>query len=191
MAGVRRTILTLLTASSLAVAFAGVGTIGAAADGIQYHYLTGSGPLCSLGATACPDIARASNGDTVEISGEGTFVTGSDDATGGGTFVHKDSAGNVKANGTWTAEGLLSFTSFGGNFPGLPPNFEGGLARFEVALHPAGSDRTIEAVLQVDCGINSATGAEGVQLAVEDALTFNQEVSGLTVFINNGAAEGN
>jgi hypothetical protein len=190
MANLRRATLTLLTAGSLALAFAGAGTIGAAADGIQYQFVTGAGALCSLTPTACPDVARASNGDTIEIAGQGTFVTGSDEVGGGGTFVHRDAAGNVKARGTWTAEELLSFTSFGGNAPGLPPNFEGGLARIEVELHPNGSHKRLVAVLQVDCGINSPTGAEGVKLAVRHALTFSQEVSGLTIFINHGPAEG-
>jgi len=187
----RRTILSLLTAGSLALGFAGAGTIGAGAGATQYGYLTGSGPLCSLAADACPDIARASNGDTVAISGMGTFVTGSDDVTGGGSFVHRDSAGNTVATGTWTADEPLSFTSFGGGAPGLPANLEGGLAFIEVTLHPNGSTRTLEAVLRVDCAINSVTGAEGVQLAVEDGPNFNQEVSGFTVFINNGPAGGN
>ncbi len=190
MARVRRTIMALLTASSLALAFAGIGTVAASASGgITYEYLLGTGPLCGLAPDACPDVARASNGDTIAFSGRGTFVTGSDEATGGGTFVHKNSTGKVLATGTWTADELISFTSFGGNVPGLPPNFEGGLARIKVELIPAGSDETIDAILRIDCAINSPTGAEGIQLAVEEGLNFNTEVSGLTVFINIGRAK--
>ena len=189
MAQARRTILALIAATSLASAFIGIGTIGAAADGVHFQYLAGSGVLCGLGPTACPDVASASNGDTVAISGQGSLVTGPDEVTGSGTFVHMNAAGTVLGSGTWTAEDLLSFTSFGGNAPGLPPNFEGGLARIEVQLNPSGSGDTLNAVLQIDCGINSATGAEGVMLAVEDGPNFNNEVSGFTVFIRNGSED--
>lgn len=189
MARTRRMILALFAATALASALIGIGTLGAAADGIHYQYLAGTGPLCGLAASACPDVASASNGDTVAISGQGTFVTGSDEVTGGGTFVHTNSAGTVLGSGTWMAEELLSFTSFGGNAPGLPPNFEGGLARIEVELHPTGSTGTLDAVLQIDCGINSAAGAEGVMLAVQDGPNFNTEVSGFTVFIRDGAED--
>jgi hypothetical protein len=150
-----------------------------------FQYLVGAGFLCNLASDACPDVAKASNGDRVEVTGQGTLVTGEDDSvTGGGTFVHKDAAGNVLATGTWTAEELVSFTSFGPDPTGaLPANLVGGLAIIEVELSPAGSSQHIDAVLQVDCGINSPTGAEGVKLAVEDAVNFNLEVSGFTVFI--------
>lgn len=187
MAQMRRAVTTALAASSLAAGLLGIGTIGASADGVKYGFLTGSDPLCALAANACPDVTSAANGDTIAITGSGSFVTGSDEVTGGGTFVHMSSTGKVLATGTWTAEELLSFVSFGRDPTGaLPPNLEGGLARMEVELAPAGSTETLEATLQIDCGINSPTGAEGVQLAVEDALTFNHEVSGFTVFINMG-----
>lgn len=196
MKRIRRTIMASLAAASLALGFAGAGMIAALAnddgakDGVKYAYLLGTGDLCSLGPTACPDVARASNGDTLELRGQGTFVTGSDDVTGGGTFVHKNSAGKVLVSGSWTAEELISFTSFGGNAPGLPPNFEGGLAKIEVTLKPTGS-QTLEAILTIDCGINSPfkPPREGIKLAVEGGLNFNTEVSGLTIFINQGTAE--
>ncbi len=148
-------------------------------------YLLGSGFLCSIAVpNPCPDVVKASNGDTMAISGQGTFTLEDGDITGGGTFTHSDSSGKVLASGTWTATELLSFTSFGPDPTGsLPPNLVGGLALIEVKLSPSGTHRSFEAVLQVDCGINSPTGAEGVMLTVEDRLSFTQEVSGLTVFV--------
>lgn len=193
MTRIRRTIMALLTVASLALGFAGAGIIGASANdagGVKYEYVLGTAPLCDLAPDACPDVARASNGDRLEFSGRGAFVTGSDDITGGGTFVHKNSAGTVVARGTWSAEELLSFKSFGTD-PTLPPNLEGGLARVAIELRPAGSDKTLEAILTIDCAINSPLKPprEGVKVAVEGGLNFNTEVSGLTVFINQGRAE--
>src|SRR6266852_548685 len=62
-----------------------------------YNYYAGGGFLCTLDASFCPDVALAmSNGDTVSISGAGTLTIHPDSVTGSGTFVHKDSPGNVK-----------------------------------------------------------------------------------------------
>ena len=93
------------------------------------------------------------------------------------------------ANGTWTAEELVGFTSFGTVAP-FPTSFEGGFAVLEIKLAPAGSTKTVEAVLEIDCSINSPLPhAEGVMLGIEDGLKFTTEVSGFTVFINQGPAE--
>src|SRR5437879_325063 len=47
-------------------------------------------------------VARAANGDTVEISGDGTFSLQPKSVSGeGGTFTHRDPAGNIRAVGTW------------------------------------------------------------------------------------------
>src|SRR5713226_5000923 len=76
-----------------------------------YNYYAGGGFLCTLSPSFCPDVAMATNGDTV---------------TGSGTFVHQDSAGNVIASGTWTATQLVSFVSYGSAGSSFPPGFEGG-----------------------------------------------------------------
>lgn len=49
-----------------------------------YEYLIGTGLLCDLDPSACPDVAMAPNGDTVEITGSGTFTIHPDSVTGGG-----------------------------------------------------------------------------------------------------------
>ncbi len=80
-----------------------------------------------------PVIARADNGDTVSIAGQGSVSIHPKSVTGSGTFVHKAPDGTVKAMGTWTALQLMSFRSWG-NSPGLPANFVGGQAIMLVQL---------------------------------------------------------
>jgi hypothetical protein len=168
------------------------------------QYFAGGGTaLCSLSPTFCPDRARASNGDIITISGVGRFNPGEEDASGRGTFVHKNSAGAVLATGTWRAEELISWKSFGLAGPGLPPGFEGGVAVLRVHLTPAAAgegDSThthftttsegdgrkgLEAVLTITCvlGTPVAGADEGIHLNVIGGPNFNDSIGGNTLFI--------
>ena len=147
----------------------------------EYNWLVGVDFLCTLGIpNACPDIAMATNGDSVSVAGTGTLTIHPNSVTGSGTFTHKDASGNVKAVGTWTATKLLSFVSYGSAGPAFPPGVEGGKAVMLVHLS-AGFD----AILTVICDLGSApTGQhEGIHLNVQDVINFNKQVSGLTVFV--------
>ena len=186
-----RILLVLLSLTALGLGIGNDGVTAADNGATKYQYLAGADRLCGLSPSACPDVAGAANGDKVEITGKGTFVTGSDEVTGGGTFVHKNAAGKVLASGTWTAEELVGFTSFG-TAAGVPKSSDGGIAVLGVKLVPAGSTETFEAVLEIDCAINSPPPhAEGVMLGIEDGLKFTNEVSGFTFFVNQGPAEEN
>src|SRR6266436_3605423 len=57
-------------------------------------------------------VARAANGDTVTINGEGGAVA---EAFGEipRTFTHRDAQGDVLVEGTWEPTAVLSFESFG------------------------------------------------------------------------------
>ncbi len=144
-----------------------------------YRYLIGTGLLCGLAPSACPDVAMAPNGDTIVLTGSGTLSIHPKSVTGGGTFVHKRGAATV-GSGTWTATQLLSFVGYGCGGAGLPANFCGGRAIIRVHLSAG-----LDAILQVDCLIGTfpAGAIEGVRLAVPGALNFNKEVSGFTLFI--------
>ena len=168
--------ITLLLAMSLAnVVFADSGAR-------TYIWLAGAEPICTMiGPSACPDVAKAGNGDTVSIAGSGTFTIHPDSVTGSGTFIHKDSAGNVKASGTWTATKLVSFVSYGsGSLQGLPPSFEGGKA--VIRIHASVG---VDALLTVFCILGSPPSGvdEGIRLNVQDIINFNVQVGGATVFI--------
>ena len=136
---------------------------------------------------ACPDAAMASNGDVVSVDGKGTFTVSDNKAReirGSGTFMHKNSEGNVLGTGTWRATELVSFVSYGTDGGTTPVNFEGGLAVIEVHLALGGGEG-FDATLNVSCVIgNSPTGAdEGITLAIEEAPNFNHSVSGITLSI--------
>ncbi len=175
--------LVLLVVAALTLSL--VGTVGASADSghREYQYLAGTGFLCDLDPSACPDISRADNGDTVELSGSGTLTIHPNSASGEGEFTHKNAAGEVIVTGTWTALKLNSFQSYGTD-PNLPPEVEGGHAVILVQLF-VGGNPVATALLTVDCAIGKVPPGhtEGIKLNVQGLLNFNQKVSGFTVFI--------
>jgi hypothetical protein len=179
-----------IVALALALAFP-LGSVSADSETVEYDYLAGTGLLCGLPIpNPCPDIAMAPSGDTVEITGEGTFTVHPNmSLAGGGTFTHKDAAGNVLGSGEWTATELISFHSYGsGEAQGLPSNFWGGQAQLRVNLIVGGAV-VGEGILVIDCELGKVPGgaAEGVTLLVYDSplgpIHFNKSVSGITIFL--------
>lgn len=178
----------LVTALSLLL-FSGSATAQATTGSGTFHYDAGAGVVCAVAANACPDIARASNGDTVTVRGQGDFDTATGVASGGGTFVHRNAAGVLQGSGTWTASRLIDF-SFYGCGGAFPPNFCGGRAGLGVHLvgHPASNpSATTEAdgILEVTCLIGSPPAGvmEGIRLNVKDLINFNKPAGGDTLFI--------
>ncbi len=149
---------------------------------VTYDYFAGSGIPCSI--SECPDVASAPNGDTITIAGSGTLSIHPDSVTGGGTFTHKDASGNVLGAGTWTAQQLLSFVSYGTESD-LPPTFEGGKALVRIHLSPNTGGSGFDAVLRITCLVGSppAGAHEGIRLNIQDVINFNKEVSGDTLFV--------
>lgn len=174
---IRSLILSLLILSALVW---GPGVLPAPSDSgsATFQYLAGSGFLCGLDPTACPDITRADNGDTIEITGSGTLSIHPKSVGGGGTFTHKDSGGNVLGSGTWTAQELISFVPY----LVLPNNLAGGLAVIRVHLSTG-----FDAILQINCNIGAPAGSskaeDFVTLNIQDVINFNKGVSGFTLYI--------
>ena len=170
----RRLILFLLVLSALAWG-PGVLPAPSSSGSATLQYLAGTGFLCGLEPTACPDIAMADNGDTIEITGSGTLTIHPNSVSGGGTFTHKDSSGNVLGSGTWTTQALISFNPYAV----LPNNLAGGSALIRVHLSDG-----FDAILQIDCAIGAPPGhGEGVRLNIQDVINFNKKVSGITIYI--------
>ncbi len=80
----------------------------------NYNFLIASGFLCDPNDSAlCPAVARASNGETIEINGAGTLSLAGKSVTAAGAFTEKTPAGAIVTTGVWTATGLVSFESYG------------------------------------------------------------------------------
>lgn len=170
-----------------------LGVTGAMADSDhpEYRWLAGAGVVdfpnpgdtaCDLGVP-CPDVATASNGDTIEIAGEGTLSVHPKSVTGSGTFTH-NFAGGGSVSGTWEAIQLLSFKSYGSS-PVLPSTWEAGKAIIRVQLTANGLE--FDGILTVGCilpEVKVPGGTfEGSTLNVQDVLNFNKADLGATLFI--------
>ncbi len=184
-----RRLLLLLGALPLLL-FSGSAPVQAATSSGTFHWDAGAGAVCAVAADACPDVAMASNGDTVTIRAQGDLNAATGSASGGGTFEHRNSSGTLLGSGTLTATRLIDFSFYGCDGSGLPSNLCGGRAALAVHLvgHPASNpSATIEldGILQIGCLIGSPPAGvdEGVRLNVKDLINFNKSVGGDTVFI--------
>lgn len=175
----------------------------------DFLLLLASGFLCDPGdASHCPVTARSIQGDSYEMSGEGTLDVQSKSVRAAGSYTHRSPNGNVLATGVWIAGELVTFNSYGaapnalrrqgwGAVPapfvskGLPaspgPVPTGGLAVLRIRLVPLqGRSRT--AVLQVNCVLGDVPreqSVEGIRLSIEgDANDFSEEGNGRVLFLS-------
>ncbi len=182
----------------------------ASPDGVSanYNFLVASGFLCDPNdMSTCPAVARAANGETIELSGAGTLNPSSKSITAAGAFTQKTSTGDIVETGIWTATELVSFKSYG-VAPGallrsnqkfkssgfLPmgrgllagPMPTGGLALLRVRLWPD-SGKPKEAFLQVNCAngkVPENQQGDGIRLAMQEGgPKFDEKVSGRTLFM--------
>lgn len=153
---------------------------GNTAASANYDFLLASGFLCDPSDSAtCPAVARAGNGETVEINGAGTLDAAGKSVNAAGAFTRKGPTGDIVTTGVWTATGLLSFESYGiapgallrdypqfrrlGPFPsgrGMMPGpmasllagpvAAGGLAVIRIRVLPDAGSST-DAILRVNC----------------------------------------
>ena len=136
--------------------------------------------------------AIADNGDVVTLVGTGSFSADGKWATGGGTFSHHVAAAGITHTGTWTADGVISFQSYGcGEDMGeeLPPDFCGGLLKLSITLTPDANPALHRpGALRINCEIGTdvpASVTEGIRLNVFDVINFNKQVpeSGANLYI--------
>jgi hypothetical protein len=187
--------LTLLLAAAVAVG-------GAAASGAKkpppkpnkkaatYEFLAGANStasggfqLCSVPVpNPCPDVARASNGDTVKITGNGKLSVHPKSVSGSGTY---DSTNASVGSGTWTAQQLLSFKAYGTN-NAVTPGATAGRALIRVQLSNGAMG-----ILRITCRLPGTkvphSFREGVRLAIQGGPNFNKEAGGITLFIRQSS----
>jgi hypothetical protein len=144
-----------------------------------------------------PNVAMAPNGDTIAITGTGTFSVHPKSVTVSGAFTH-NVAGGGTLTGTWTATDLLSFEFYGCGVVSsigltLPPDFCGGALKMAVVFMPAGTTLSIPGIITVFCVIGpqappphdnpTEPGEEGVTVVVPGVANFNKIVSGMNRYV--------
>src|ERR671925_2441421 len=132
-----------------------------------------------------PNVGAAPNGDHILVTGEGEFSASPKSVSASGEFVHLDADGNVFAEGTWSANSLISFSFYGCRFiPALGVDLGdddlcGGAVKMRVTLDtPLGQ---LPGIMTVFCIIgpqapsshNGSSGGEGVTVVVPGIINFN------------------
>ena len=180
--------LALAAALALAISAMGAGTAGAHTSKATFDWHVGDALLQSLGFPV-GNQAMAPNGDVVTIVGTGSFSTDGNWATGGGTFSHHVAASGATITGTFTADRVISYQSYGCGTEGLPPNFCGGQLKLAITATPdAAPGVHLAAALTVTCVIGDSvppSAVEGVRVNVYDVINFNKQVpeSGANIYI--------
>jgi hypothetical protein len=119
-------------------------------------------------------VLNPTSGDTLRLTGSGTFDPTADTITASGSFTHLLSDGSVAGRGTWDATGFTSFIGFGGSNNGL----EGGILALTVTLFPEGGAPVTGQAMTITCMINAPPG-------IEENVTlggFTELTSGTTAF---------
>jgi hypothetical protein len=134
-----------------------------------------------IGATTPSDSATAPDGSVIELTGTGTLNAGPDHSASGGGTYSLTSAGST-TSGTWTADSVQGFVSYGLAGPDFPPGFAGGQARLKVTL-----DTGARGVLTITCVLGSppAGKGEGITLVLGNGVSgeFTQSKEGNNIFI--------
>jgi hypothetical protein len=140
-----------------------------------------------------PNVARASNGDTLGVAGTGVFSVHPKSVTASGAFTHTLASGG-SITGTWRATDLLSFEFYGCGVVEsinltLPPNLCGGALKMRVVFTPAGTSLAIPGIITVFCVIGpqappphdnpTQPGEEGATAVVPGVANFNKILAGM------------
>lgn len=116
----------------------------------------------------------ASPGDSISVTGSGTFDAIAKTVRAKGTFVHYSSSGAVVCQGTWKATGFTSFTDFGSNDQGE----EGGVLSITVSHYCTTMGMTMTGIpMTVTSTVNAPPGyVQGTTVS-----DFIQPVAGAVV----------
>jgi hypothetical protein len=162
--------------------------LASAAPAMKWTFHAGDAFLGALDPSFSPDVAKSSaNGHTLAVMGMGSYSPGGP-VIGGGLFWHNRSDGSSVHFGTWSADTVLSYDDFGNAIVnGLPKSLHGGVLVLAVTFTTTdGSGITVSGELTVTCVLGSSVPAgaeEGITAAIPGAISFDESVSGNTVFI--------
>lgn len=128
------------------------------------------------GGTMC---GPTTAGDTITVTGSGTFDPAAKTIKAKGSFTHRSATGAVVCQGTWKATGFTSFTAFGANDQGE----EGGVLSMVVTHYCTTMGMTMTGIsMTVTSAVNAPAGDTPPGITVGD---FTQPTSG-TVVIQPG-----
>ena len=115
-------------------------------------------------------------GDTIRVTGSGTFDTGAAAIVASGSFTHIHSNGTVAARGTWVATAFTRFSGFGGPTAGS----QGGQLWFTATLFPEGGSPHTGMSMSITCLVGLGPGHGFEEGTTVDG--FTDKTGGATLF---------
>jgi hypothetical protein len=129
-----------------------------------------------------PNTSQDAAGDTIAVTGRGTFGVHPKSASGTGHYTFTGADGTT-FSGTWTVNGLIDFQPYGcGVVFGtpLPPDFCGGRVDLDVtATTPSGLLQPAQLTIYCVIGDPPPSVEEGVRIVVPSVGNFNRQISGM------------
>ena len=128
-----------------------------------------------------PNTARdLGTGNTIRVSGSGSFDTAGETVVAHGSFRRFTAAGAVIDKGTWEATNLVGFVPFGGPNPG----FQGGELDLEVTLFPKGGAPEPGTDMNVFCCISADPPCFTLPFRAEGTTvgSFTEKTGGVNLF---------
>ena len=121
-----------------------------------------------------PNTAMDDSGNTIRVTGSGTFDPAVAMVIASGSFTQFNASGSVVARGSWSATHFVSFVSFGGPHPGIL----GGVLQLTVTLSPQGGPPQTDVPMIVTCVVFAPPGTEeGTTVG-----SFTEKTGGTTLF---------
>jgi hypothetical protein len=154
-----------------------------------YTFYMGGEVLCQDQTHECPDISEAPSGDVFVITGKGTFSTSNTTTSmisGQGTYEERDMTGKKVSDGTWKAERLYSFVTYG---PVLKDNVLDGQygGQMEASVRLSGiPGEVIVRVTDAQGTSVPMTAMTGVTVK-DPSEEFGKPVNGMTAFVPQSA----
>jgi hypothetical protein len=132
-----------------------------------------------------PNSAQNSAGDTLAVTGEGTFGVHSKSATGGGNYTFTAADGTT-FSGTWTVNGLIAFQPYGcGVIFGtpIPPDLCGGRLVLDVSAETPFGTQSGQLTIYCEIGSPPPATEEGITAIIPSVGSFSRQTGGMNVYL--------
>ena len=134
-----------------------------------------------------PNSAQNSAGDTLAVTGEGSFSVHAKSASGGGEYTFTGANGTT-FSGTWTVNGLIAFQPYGcGVLFGapLPPELCGGRLVLDVTATTPFGPQASQLTIYCEIGSPPPSSEEGITAVVPSVGSFNRQTGGMNVYVKS------
>jgi hypothetical protein len=134
-----------------------------------------------------PNSAQDAVGDTLSITGDGTFSVHAKSAAGGGHYTFTAADGTTFSD-TWTVTGLVAFQPYGcGVFMGSPiePDLCGGHLALNVTAKTPFGDRSGLLTIYCEIGNPPPSTEEGITAVIPSVGSFSRQTGGMNVYVKS------